>query len=87
LVGAESTANVTDIQVVGKEQAMDFGKLEEEAKQVIDERGGMKSVEEDAMEVKDIATGEGSLTEKAEKAAEALKDPGAPGDDAAAPKA
>ena len=38
----------------------------------------MKSVEEDAMEVKDIATGYGSLTEKAEKTAEALKDPGAP---------
>ena len=64
---------------------MDLGKLEDEAKQLVDERGGMKSVEEDAMEVKDIATGDGSLTEKAEKTAEALKDPGAPGDGSRAP--
>ena len=59
---------------------MNLGKLTDQAKQLIDKRGGMKSVKEDAMELKNIAGEKGSLTEKAKDAAEALKDPGAPGD-------
>jgi hypothetical protein len=47
---------------------------------MIGKRGGMKSVKEDAMELKDIAGEKGSMTEKAEEAAAALKDPGAPDD-------
>jgi hypothetical protein len=35
---------------------------------------------EDAEEVKNIATGEGSLKTKAKAAGEAIKDPGAPGE-------
>ena len=60
---------------------MDIGKLADEAKKLIDERGGMDALKEDALELKDIATGRGSLTDKAKAAAEALQDPGAEGDD------
>lgn len=60
---------------------MDMGKLTDEAKKLIDERGGVDALKEDAMELKDIATGEGSLTDKAKAAVEAVKDPGAPGED------
>jgi hypothetical protein len=59
---------------------MDFGKLAKQAKKMIDKRGGMESVKEDAMELKDIATGKGSLEDKAKAAAQALEDPGAPGE-------
>ena len=58
---------------------MDLGKLADEAKKLVDERGGMDSLTEDAEELKDIATGNGSLVDKAKDAAEAVKDPGAPG--------
>jgi hypothetical protein len=60
---------------------MDIGKITDKAKELIDERGGMDALKEDAEELKDIATGEGSLTDKAKAAAEAIKDPGAKGDD------
>jgi alcohol dehydrogenase class IV len=46
---------------------------------VVEERGGVDSLEEDAEELKDIATGGGSVADKAKAAAEAIKDPGAPG--------
>ena len=36
----------------------------------------MDSLEKDAEELKDIATGKGSLVDKAKEAAEAIKDPG-----------
>jgi hypothetical protein len=58
---------------------MDLGKLADEAKQLVEERGGMDSLKDDAEELKDIATGDGSLVDKAKEAAEAIKDPGAPG--------
>lgn len=63
---------------------MDLSKLTDQAKKLIDERGGMDSLKEDAMELKDIATGEGSITDKAKAAVDAVKDPGAPGGDAPA---
>jgi hypothetical protein len=44
-------------------------------------RGGTDSVKEDAQEVKDITTSDTSATGKTKDAAEAIKDPGAPGDD------
>jgi hypothetical protein len=62
---------------------MNLGKLAGRAKQLIDKRGGMESVKEDAMELKNIASEKGSMAEKAKEAAAALKDPGAPGDPAA----
>jgi hypothetical protein len=59
---------------------MDLGKLADEAKQLLDERGGVDSLKEDAEELKDIATGDGDLADKAKAAAEAVKDPGKPGE-------
>lgn len=54
--------------------------LVDKAKDLVEERkGGLK---EDIEELKDIAQGEGSLMDKAKDAVEALKDPGAPGEDA-----
>ena len=64
---------------------MDLGKLTDEAKKLIDERGGVDALKDDAMELKDIATGEGGLTDKAKAAVEAVKDPGRPGEDTPAP--
>lgn len=63
---------------------MDLSKLTDQAKKLIDERGGVEALKEDAMELKDIATGDGSLTEKAKEAVEAIKDPGHAGEDAPA---
>jgi hypothetical protein len=60
---------------------MDWTKLAGKAKQVIDKRGGKKSVAEDATELRDIAKGEGTLADKGKQAAAAIKEPGAPGAD------
>ncbi|MGD9573259.1 MAG: hypothetical protein AB7V62_15355 [Thermoleophilia bacterium] len=60
---------------------MDIDKITEQAKQIIEDRGGMDALKDDAMELKDIATGEGSLTDKAKAAVEAIKDAGAPGEE------
>ncbi len=66
---------------------MDLKKLGDEAKKLIDQRGGMESVKEDAMELEKIAGEKGSLADKAKEAADALKDPGAPGDPTTSPAA
>jgi hypothetical protein len=58
---------------------MDFGSLTKKAKQLVNKRGGMDALKDDATELKDIAGGRGSMTDKAKEAADALKDPGAPG--------
>lgn len=58
---------------------MDFKKLADKAKKTIDERGGMDSLKTDAEELKKVAKGKGSLGDKAKQAAQAIKDPGAPG--------
>lgn len=47
------------------------------AKRTVDDRGGVDSLKQDAAELKDIARGEGSVSEKAKRAADAVKDPGA----------
>ena len=49
----------------------------QEVEHLLDERGGLDSVKEDALELKDIVEGDGSLVDKAKEAAEAIKDPGA----------
>lgn len=61
---------------------MDFKGLQRKAKQLIDRRGGTDSLKADAEELKDIAKGPGSVTDKAKRAGEALKDPGAKDTDA-----
>ena len=60
---------------------MDFKKLSDKAKDLVEKRGGTDSLKEDAGELKEIATGKGSLSDKAKAAAAALKDPGAKGTD------
>jgi hypothetical protein len=60
---------------------IDIGKITDEAKKIIDDRGGVDALKEDAGELKDIVEGEGSATGKAKAAVEAIKDPGAPGED------
>jgi len=60
---------------------MDLKRLTDQAKRLIDKRGGTKALEEDAMELKDVATKDESFADKAKDAASAIKDPGAPGDD------
>jgi hypothetical protein len=63
---------------------MNLGKLFKSAQRIVDKRGGTDALEDDAMELKDIVSSKGSLTEKAKEAGEALKDPGAPGEPAKA---
>ena len=56
---------------------MDFKGLSQRAKRLIDKRGGTDSLKKDAAELRDIARGPGSVSDKAKAAADALKDPGA----------
>jgi hypothetical protein len=55
---------------------MDFKKLADKAKKTIDERGGVESLKADAEQLKKVAQGKGSLTDKAKAAAQAIKEPG-----------
>jgi hypothetical protein len=58
---------------------MDFKRLADRAKNIFEKRGGSAAAKEDFGELKDIAGRDESLGERAKEAAEALKDPGAPG--------
>ena len=58
---------------------MDLKRLFNKGKQIVDKRGGVDSLKEDAAELKDIAKSKGSLSDKAKGAAAAIKDPGAAG--------
>jgi hypothetical protein len=60
---------------------VNFKRLADRAKGVIDKRGGTGALKEDAQELRDIAKGKGSLKDKAKAAGEAIKDPGAKGPD------
>jgi hypothetical protein len=66
---------------------MDLKRLSQQAKRLIDKRGGSKSLKEDADELRDIARGQGSLSDKAKAAADAIKEPGAKEPDAPPPAA
>ena len=59
-----------------QEEMMDFKKLTDKAKGLVDKRGGTESLKEDAEELKSIASSKGSLSDKAKAAVEAIKDPG-----------
>jgi hypothetical protein len=54
--------------------------LIEKAKSIFTQRGGAQAAKEDAEELKDVAKEDGSTTDKAKDAFEAVKDPGAPGE-------
>ena len=58
---------------------MDFKSLTDKAKDMFTKRGGTSAAKEDLNELKDIAGKDESLGDKAKDAAEAMKDPGAPG--------
>ena len=63
---------------------VNFKKLTDRAKGVVDKRGGTDSLKQDFGELKNIAKGEGSIKEKAKKAADAVKDPSRKGADPSA---
>jgi hypothetical protein len=65
---------------------VNFRRLADQAKKVIDKRGGTDALKEDAEELKDIATAEGSVKDKAKAAGEAIRDPGAPGEEQQKPE-
>ena len=56
---------------------VNFKKLTEQAKDLVEKRGGTGALKGDAEELKEIAGSKGSLADKAKDAAAALKDPGA----------
>ena len=58
---------------------MDLTRAFRRAKKVVDDRGGTDALKEDAQELASVAKGKGNLTDKAKAAADAVKDPGAPG--------
>ena len=64
---------------------MDLKKLTNQARALIDKRGGTKSLKEDAMELKDIVGKDESLADKGKDALAAIEDPGAPGDEPTRP--
>jgi hypothetical protein len=65
---------------------MDLNRLFRRAKKVVEDRGGSDALKKDAEEVAGVAKGPGSLADKAKAAGEALKDPGAPGEEARRPE-
>jgi hypothetical protein len=60
---------------------VDLKGLQRKAKDLFDKRGGSDALKADAEELRDIAKGPGSASDKAKRAGEALKDPGAKGAD------
>jgi hypothetical protein len=58
---------------------VNFKRLTDRAKDVVEKRGGKDSLKEDMNELRNIARGEGTLKEKAAAAKDALKDPGRTG--------
>jgi hypothetical protein len=58
---------------------VDLGSLAKKAKRMVDKRGGVGALKDDAEELKHIAGRKGSAADKAKQAANALKDPGKPG--------
>jgi hypothetical protein len=61
--------------------SMNLKSLQRKAQQLIDRRGGTDSLKADADELRNIAKGPGSVADKAKRAGDALKDPGAKGPD------
>lgn len=58
---------------------MGFADIAKKAKSAFEKRGGGEALKKDVGELKDIAKSEGSIADKAKKAAEAIKNPGAEG--------
>ena len=62
-----------------------FSSLANKAKEMFNKRGGTEAAKGDLQELKDIQAGEGSMSDKAKAAVDALKDPGVKGPDRSAP--
>jgi hypothetical protein len=58
--------------------------LANKAREMFHRRGGSEAAKEDVQELKDIHAGEGSMSDKAKAAVDALKEPGAKGPDRSA---
>lgn len=58
---------------------MNLKKLADQAKKVVDKRGGTDALKADLSELQTIAKGKGTMAEKAKAAGAALKEPGAKG--------
>jgi hypothetical protein len=56
---------------------MNWKAMADKAKQTFQQRGGSKAAKEDAEELRDIAQGQGSVTDKAKQTAAAIREPGA----------
>lgn len=65
---------------------VNFKRLADRAKDVVEKRGGTDALKQDADELKNIAKGKGSLKEKAMAAKDAVKDPGGRAERADAPE-
>ena len=65
---------------------VNFRRLTDQAKKLVDKRGGTDALKEDADELKDIASGKGRVKDKAKAAGEAIKDPGAPAEEEKKPE-
>lgn len=61
---------------------VNFKRLSDQAKNLVEKRGGTDALKADAEELKKIAKGKGSLSDKAKAAAGTLKDPGTKGGNA-----
>jgi hypothetical protein len=55
---------------------MDLKRLSSRAKDLVDKRGGTEALKQDAEQLKGIAKGPGSISDKAKAAVSALKQPG-----------
>ena len=58
---------------------VNFKRLTDRARDVVDKRGGVDSLKGDAAELQRIAKGKGSFKDKAKAAGKAVKDPGEKG--------
>ena len=56
---------------------VNFKKLSDQAKNLVEKRGGTEGLKQDASQLSEIAKGKGTLSEKAKAAAAALKETGA----------
>ena len=56
---------------------MNWKAMADKAKQTFQQRGGSKAAKEDAEELRNIAQGQGSLSDKAKQATAAIREPGA----------
>jgi hypothetical protein len=56
---------------------MNWKAMADKAKQTFQQRGGSKAAKEDAEELRNIAHGQGSITDKAKQAEAAIREPGA----------